>query len=130
MAGACAVEVGTYLVRTRQSALNQAYRSALEFACDTDARLTPFISGRLTRALPGALFQALKDADIPALPYPAQLAALRPIYRAALKKERYDLLALCCGQSIPARVPEDATEAILSLCRESKRLLQEVLCEH
>ena len=127
VAGAYAVEVGTYLVRTRQSTLSKAYDSALEFACDTDARLTRLISGRLTRALPGALFQALKEADIAALPYPAQLTALLPIYRAALEKERYDLVPLSCGQSIPARVPEETADAVTLLCKECRDLLQEVL---
>ena len=127
VAGAYAVEVGTYLVRTRQSTLSKAYDSALEFACDTDARLTRLISGRLTRALPGALFQALKEADIAALSYPAQLTALLPIYRAALEKERYDLVPLSCGQSIPARVPEETADAVTLLCKECRDLLQEAL---
>ena len=129
VAGACAVEVGTYLVRTEQSALHGAYRTAMEFACDTDARFTPLISGRLTRALPGALFQALKDAGIKALDYPAQLMAMRPIYRAAARCGRDDLLPLSCGQSIPLGVPIDAAQALSVLVRDCRDVLQEDLCE-
>ncbi len=129
VAGACAVEVGTYLVRTEQSALHGAYRTAMEFACDTDARFTLLISGRLTRALPGALFQALKDAGIKALDYPAQLMAMRPIYRAAARCGRDDLLPLSCGQSIPLGVPIDAAQALSVLVRDCRDVLQEDLCE-
>lgn len=127
VAGACAVEVGTYLVRTEQSALHEVYRTAMEFACDTDARLTRLISGRLTRALPGALFQALKDAGIEALAYPAHLMAMRPIYRAAARCGRDDLLPLCCGQSIPLGVPTDVAQALAVLIGDCRAVLQEVL---
>ena len=101
----------------------------MEFACDTDARFTPLISGRLTRALPGALFQALKDAGIKALDYPAQLMAMRPIYRAAARCGRDDLLPLSCGQSIPLGVPIDAAQALSVLVRDCRDVLQEDLCE-
>ena len=94
----------------------------MEFACDTDARFTLLISGRLTRALPGALFQALKDAGIKALDYPA-------IYRAAARCGRDDLLPLSCGQSIPLGVPIDAAQALSVLVRDCRDVLQEDLCE-
>lgn len=125
MLGASAVEVGTYLVRTKESAMQGIYEEALEFASETSPRFTRLISGRLTRAVPSGLIEALKASDISPISYPVQYECMRPVFQAAKTLSRADLADLSCGTSIPVRPPVETKEAICTLCSQCRQLLTE-----
>lgn len=113
--GASAIEVGTYLLRTQESAMREMYEEALEFASDTTARLTRLISGRLTRALPTELLRALEAAGVKAIEYPAHFECMRPIFDFARVTNAIDYANLSCGTSIPAVTPKTTKEAVSQL---------------
>ena len=118
--GASAVEVGTYLLTTKESAMADFYREAFQFASDTTPRLTRLISGRLTRAIPTEIIRALEEASISPAPYPAQYECMAPIFQAAVAEGNADYADLSCGVSIPRGVPEETSRAIRTLWEGAK----------
>lgn len=122
--GASAIEVGTYLVRTQESAMREMYEEALEFASDTTARFTRLISGRLTRAVPTELLKALEAAEVKAISYPAQLECMKPIFDFARETKTIDFANLSCGTSVPAVVPKATKEAISELWNKTQDKLK------
>ena len=121
--GASAIEVGTYLLRTKECAMRDMYDEALEFASDTTSQLTRLISGRLTRAVPTEIIRALEDASVKAIEYPAQLECMRPIFELAKNSRTIDYADLSCGTSVPAHVPETTKEAISQLWNKTQEEL-------
>ena len=113
--GASAVEVGTYLLTTKESAMAGLYREAFQFATDTTPRLTRLVSGRLTRAIPTEIIRALEEASISPATYPAQYECMAPIFQAAVAEGNADYADLSCGVSIPRGVPEETSVAIRTL---------------
>ncbi len=118
--GASAIEVGTYLVRTQESAMREMYEEALEFASDTTARFTRLISGRLTRAVPTELIRALEEAQVNATAYPAHLECMRPIFDFAKENKAIDYANLSCGTSVPQGVSTSTREAISELWNKTQ----------
>ncbi len=118
--GACAVEVGTYLLATKESAMADFYKEAFQFASDTTPRLTRLISGRLTRAIPTEIIRALEDASISPVTYPAQYECMAPIFQAAASEGNGDYADLSCGVSIPRGVPEETSVAIRTLWEDAR----------
>lgn len=92
--GAEAVQVGTAFLATEESGTTPEHR-ALLFA-GRPTRLTRSFSGRLARGIPNLLMDALAAA---AEPYPYQGYLLGPVFEAARRDGRTDLVALWSGQA-------------------------------
>lgn len=121
--GASALEVGTYLLRTKECAMHEMYEEALEFASDTTTRFTRLISGRLTRAIPTELIRALDEAHVKAIEYPAHLECMRPIFELAKETRTIEYADLSCGTSVPGLVPKSTKEAISQLWKGTQEEL-------
>lgn len=96
--GADAVEMGTYFLRSTESRAPQAFKDLLPYTKDSSTKLTRLFSGRLTRVIGNGLTEALEEANVKPVGYPAQLEAMLPVLRVAHRDNREDLLPLCAGQ--------------------------------
>ena len=92
--GAEAVQVGTAFLATEESGTTPEHR-ALLFA-DHSTRLTRSFSGRLARGIPNRLMDELAGT---AEPYPYQGYLLRPVFEAARRDGRTDIVALWSGHA-------------------------------
>jgi nitronate monooxygenase len=92
--GAEAVQVGTAFLATEESGTTAEHR-ALLFA-GSPTRLTRAFSGRLARGIPNLLMDELVAMPEP---YPYQGYLLGPIFEAARRDGRTDLVALWSGQA-------------------------------
>ena len=92
--GAEAVQVGTAFLATEESGTTPEHR-ALLFA-GRPTRLTRSFSGRLARGIPNLLMDELAAT---AEPYPYQGYLLGPVFEAARRDGRTDLVALWSGQA-------------------------------
>lgn len=92
--GAEAVQVGTAFLASEESGTTPEHR-ALLFAGEP-TRLTRSFSGRLARGIPNRLMGELAGT---AEPYPYQGYLLRPVFEAARRDGRTDIVALWSGQA-------------------------------
>lgn len=92
--GAEAVQVGTAFLATEESGTTPEHR-ALLFA-GSPTRLTRSFSGRLARGIPNRLMDELAAT---AEPYPYQGYLLGPVFEAARRNGRTDLVPLWSGQA-------------------------------
>ena len=75
--------------------------------------LTDLTSGRQTRLVPTGIVEALSEAGLQASYYPGQLKVLQPIFEAAIKQDRPDLLEMAQGQAAQSS-PKGQTRAIVT----------------
>ena len=118
VAGASAVQVGTALLRSAQSAACALYKESASFAVDSATVLTRIYSGRMERVLGNGLIEAIADSGMPLATYPAQQRLMVRINAAAVKAEREDLLYMPAGQGVQLAPAADAGAIVSSLARE------------
>jgi nitronate monooxygenase len=112
--GASGVQVGTAFLRTRQSAVTDVHRRAIEDAADTDTVLTRAMSGRLARGIPNRAMRAIETAGVIA-PFPAQ-NWLTGVFRAeAGRRGDGDLVSLWAGQAAGLATRDDAADVFAEL---------------
>lgn len=122
LAGACAVQVGTLLLRTPESAAHPLHKQALEWATDATTQLTRVFNGRLTRVIPNGLVEAIEDAGIELCDYPSQWRVMAPIHEAARRQDRDDLMPMPAGQGAGmarAVTTQAAVERLMAECRQA-----------
>lgn len=125
--GASAVQIGTALLRSDQSTISPAWRSALEAALPDATVLTRAFSGRWARGLENAFTREMRavERDVPA--YPVQNRLTQPMRAAAAKAGDPDLISLWAGQGLgehASNAPEgDAGALIAGWWAEAQRIL-------
>ena len=116
MLGASGVQVGTAFLACEESNAAPGHRAALLGASREPTVLTRAFSGRLARGLRNRLADYLES--IPSvLPYPVASGLLAPLRRAALLRDRVEMMPLFAGQGAPLlrhRRAKDVFEALVS----------------
>lgn len=125
MMGANGVQVGSLLVRSKESAWPQALKDQVPWCVDASTRFSQWATGRETRVIETGLFEALKDAQLPVSPYPGQYKALASIYQAATRANRADLLEMPLGQGAQLAPAQDTYTIISTLIRDFEQMLGE-----
>ncbi|MCI9859392.1 NAD(P)H-dependent flavin oxidoreductase [Microbacterium proteolyticum] len=112
--GAEGVQVGTALLRTRQSAATDGHRAAIATAADTDTVLTRAMSGRLARGIPNRAMRELEASGMIA-PFPAQNWLTGVFRAAATASGDADLVSLWAGQAAALARLDDAAAVLAEL---------------
>jgi len=116
MLGASGVQVGTAFLACEESNAAPGHRAALLNASRGDTVLTRAFSGRLARGLRNRLADYLESIPT-VLPYPVASELLAPLRRAALLRDRIEMMSLFAGQGAPLlrhRRAKDVFEALVS----------------
>ncbi|MCD2441416.1 nitronate monooxygenase [Agromyces sp. SYSU K20354] len=112
--GAAGVQVGTALLRTRQSATNDAHREAISTTAAHDTVLTRAMSGRLARGAANRAIHEIEDAGVIA-PFPVQNWMTGRFRTEAIRQGRADLQSLWMGQSAPLALRDDVGDVFAEL---------------
>jgi nitronate monooxygenase len=123
MLGADAVQIGTAFLACQESGAGAPHRQALFDPAHRQTALTTAFSGRLARGLVNPLMRTLDAHADDILPYPWQNALTGMLKRAAMAKNRADLMSLWSGQSAALLRHQRASELIASLNRDTSALL-------
>lgn len=121
--GAQAAQLGTAFINTTEAATGAAYRALLtaEHAEHGPCTLvTPAISGRPARGIPGPMVRGLDSlAKTHALPaYPIPYTAAKALAAAAAAAGSQDVLAAWCGQHHRHRGPLSAADVVTEIAAE------------
>ncbi|MFD1770825.1 NAD(P)H-dependent flavin oxidoreductase [Sphingobacterium suaedae] len=109
--GACAVQVGSLLLRSRESALQPFEKDRLEHVREKDIILTNAFTGRLARGIKNSFVDLLSgSADM--LPYPYLNKLTQPLRKAAKESANVELVSIWRGQSLSS-LSDHSTKDIL-----------------
>lgn len=122
--GAAGAALGTAFLACPESGAAPAWRAAvLAATSDDDATvLTRAFTGRLARALPNRLTDALASA--PLLPAPWQGAVTGELRQAAARAGRADLMSLYAGQGVARATSRGAGALVRALVEETRAALE------
>ncbi len=120
--GAHAVQVGTAFLACEESGAAPGHRAALLGAERSQTVLTRGFSGRLARGLRNRLAELL-ETQPPPLPYPVPSELLAPLRRAALERNRTDLMSQWAGQGAPLLTHRHARELFAALVADATATL-------
>ena len=98
--GASGVQVGTAFLRTRESAVNDSYRTAIIDAAAHSTVLTRALSGRLARGIPNRAVRTIEQGGLVAA-FPAQNWMTGQFRAEAARRDLGDLQSLWMGQASP-----------------------------
>ena len=98
--GASGVQVGTAFLRTRESAVNDCYRTAIIDAAAHSTVLTRALSGRLARGIPNRAVRAIEQGGHVAT-FTAQNWLTGQFRAEAARRDLADLQSLWMGQASP-----------------------------
>ena len=98
--GASGVQVGTAFLRTRESAANDSYRTAIIDAAAHSTVLTRALSGRLARGIPNRAVRTIEQGGRVAT-FPAQNWLTGQFRVEAARRDLADLQSLWMGQASP-----------------------------
>lgn len=113
MLGASGAVLGSMLLRAEESKWPDTLKNQIPWCDDASTRLSDMGTGRAARIVPTGIIEALSDAGLKVSPYPGQLRVLAPIFEAALKQNRVELLEMALGQAAQS-APRGNTCAIVS----------------
>ena len=119
--GADAVQVGSALLATDESAAAPVYRAALRGPEAAHTVLTRALSGRLARGIPNRLTREVLPADI--APFPVQNWLTSQFRPTAAETGRSELMSLWAGQATPLVRHHQAAEVITDMVRTARGLL-------
>ncbi|HTQ04349.1 MAG TPA: nitronate monooxygenase [Polyangiaceae bacterium] len=108
--GASAVQVGTAYLRTKESRISAAHRSALAAVRDDSTRVTNVLTGRLARGIVNRVMRDFGNVDRAVPPFPLAAAALAPLRAHAEAAKSGDFSPLWAGQAAALGGPTDAGE--------------------
>lgn len=112
--GAEGVQVGTAFLATRQSAANEAHRTAIRSTAAEESVLTRAMSGRLARGARNRTVRAIEASGFIA-PFPAQNWLSGRFRAAAGQQNLGELQSLWLGQGAPLARLDDAEEVFAEL---------------
>ncbi|MCU1404002.1 MAG: 2-nitropropane dioxygenase [Glaciihabitans sp.] len=120
--GADAVQVGSALLATEESAATPAYRAALRSDAAGHTVLTRAASGRLARGIPNRFIREVEAAGTVA-PFPVQ-NWLTGVFRAvAAERGDAELMSLWAGQATPLVQHTSAADMIAAMVHDATALL-------
>lgn len=118
--GASAVQLGTAFLHCPESLLSPQQRQGLR---ERPSVFTNIYSGGLARAVRGRLIDEIGPVREEAPPYPLSGAATLPLFRAAMMRGDFDLLASLGGQGAPLGRAMPAAELTRLLAEEASEKL-------
>ncbi len=98
--GAAAAQMGTAFLATDESGFSEAQRKALFAAGEAGTALTQAFTGKPARGLRNRFMVEAFAQHLPFAPYPAQHGITSDLRRAAVERERPDLMAIWAGQGV------------------------------
>ena len=122
--GACAVQIGTGLLRTPEAKIATAWADAIGKAQPEDTAPTRAFSGRLGRSVATAYVKAANAPDAPKpAPYPVQRALSQAMRDAAAKANDIDRMQAWAGQAARLATSEPAADLVRRLWSEAQAVL-------
>ncbi|CAM3476256.1 NAD(P)H-dependent flavin oxidoreductase [Sphingobacterium prati] len=115
--GAAGFQVGSLLLKSRESALLDFEKQHLSQVKESDIVLTRSFSGRFTRAITNTFIKTVDGTDY-ILPYPYQNKLTNALRRAAKAKGNTDFVGIWVGQSIHSYRDGSTGDILQELIRE------------
>ena len=114
--GAEGFQVGSILLASKESALQDFEKERLENVREKDVVLTKSFSGRYARGIKNTFIETLENSDY-ILPYPYQNKLTGALRKAARNNKNADFVNLWLGQSIHQYSKSSAEEILRNLIR-------------
>jgi nitronate monooxygenase len=121
--GADAVQIGTAFLATEESNAPHAHREMLFSDAAKTTTLSRAFTGRLGRGIANRVTKEVTNKELDFLPFPLQSHFTSHLRKAAIEKERWDLIYLWSGQIAPVLKHRKAGELMKSLVEETEQLL-------
>jgi nitronate monooxygenase len=122
--GADAVQIGTAFLACEESNVLPVHREMLFSEKAKYTTLTRAFTGRLGRGLTGRIAEELKGKEVEFLPFPLQSQFMSFLRKAALDKEKWDMVQFWGGQIAPILKHRKAGELMGALVRETTALFE------
>ncbi len=116
--GAQAFQIGSLLLRSKESALKDFEKERLVRVKEDDIILTNTFSGRYARGIRNIFTDALSKTDL-VLPYPYQNKLTGELRRAAKAAANADFVSIWRGQSVAPLSEESTTNILKALINET-----------
>lgn len=117
--GAQGFQIGSLLLGTKESALQEFEKQRLRQASESDIMLTKSFSGRYARGLKNTFIQAMENSGI-ILPYPYQNKLTGELRKIAKAHHNADFVNIWAGQSMHDYPSTSTTELIRQLITETE----------
>ncbi|MDR0263564.1 MAG: nitronate monooxygenase [Sphingobacterium sp.] len=115
--GAAGFQVGSLLLKSKESALHDFEKKRLSQVQESDIVLTRSFSGRYARGIKNTFIEVL-DASQKILPYPYQNKLTGELRKVARAHQKVDFVNIWAGQSIHAYSEQSTRDIIRHLIRE------------
>lgn len=120
--GADAVQVGTAFLACEESNALPIHREMLFSDKAKNTTLTNAFTGRTGRGLTNRISAALQGKEF--LPFPLQSQFMSALRKAAIEKERWDMVLFWSGQIAPVLKHRKAADLMQALIRETTAILE------
>ena len=117
MLGVSGFQIGSLLLNSKESALQDFERNRLKSVKENEIILTKSFSGRFARGIENLFMKALDQSDY-ILPYPYQNKITASLRKAAKQTKNADFTNIWIGQSIPDFSNETTTEILSDLINQ------------
>jgi len=114
MLGAKGFQVGSLLLGSTESALNDAEKTRLRNAKEKEIVLTKSFSGKFARGIKNVFIESLENSDY-ILPYPYQYKMTAALKKIAKANNNTDFLSIWAGQSLSSFDGNSTTKIIRQL---------------
>lgn len=121
--GADAVQIGTAFLATEESNAPAIHREMLFSDAAKTTTLSRAFTGRLGRGIANRVTQETLHHEKNFLPFPLQSHFISQLRKAAIEKDRWDLVYLWSGQVAPVLKHRKASELMQSLIKETSGYL-------
>ncbi|CAD0219211.1 NAD(P)H-dependent flavin oxidoreductase [Chryseobacterium sp. JV274] len=121
--GAEAVQIGTAFLVTEESGALPIHKEFLFSDAARSTALTRAYTGRLGRGITTKIFRDVLAATDKTLPFPLQTHFMGALRKAALEKQKHELVFFWAGQIAPLLKHKKASTLMQSLIEEASELL-------
>ena len=123
--GADAVQIGTAFLATEESGALPEHRAALFSDSAKQTILTRAYTGRLGRGISTQLAREVLGKEQDILPFPLQTAFMSPLRKAALAKQKHEMVLFWSGQIAPILKHTKSGELMRALIEETGKFMKE-----
>jgi nitronate monooxygenase len=123
--GAEGVQVGTAFLACNESGASPMHKQMLFSDAAKDTILSRAFTGRLGRGITSKLAKDLAERESKFLPFPLQSAFMSSLRKAAIDRQKWEMIHFWSGQIAPILKHRQAPELMRSLIAETTYLLKE-----
>lgn len=120
--GAEGVQIGSALLRSKESAASAIHKALIQSSTDTGTTLTNAWTGRLARMIPNDFINGAKQENI--LPYPYQNYMTGALRQYGKETNKPDIQTLYAGQSAKYASAASTSEIITQLISETEKVFK------